>query len=93
MNNHEDRRSVDQIADEVANKVRQSVYDFLTKIRTNSSDTQSVLTIDELERYWGILDSATQTVYAEMIGKELSSINEQPLIESKKGNMHKRGWS
>lgn len=95
MSNHgndKDTRSVEQIADEVANNVRQSVLEFLNTIRNRTANSPHVLTIDELERYWDVLDSETRKIYTEIIGAELSSLNEQPLIDSKKGNLPKRGW-
>lgn len=83
--------SAEKIADEVAEKVRQSVLDFVTSLRSGSSNGQSVMTIDELERNWDILDAETKKTYAEFIGDELSRIDEKPLIESKKPNSPKEG--
>lgn len=94
MSNHgndKDMRSVEQIADEVANNVRQSIMEFLNTIRNSTSNGPRILTIDELERYWDVLDSETRKIYNEMIGAELSSLNEQPLIDSKKESLPKRG--
>ena len=78
--------SAEKIADEVANKIRESVLDLITSIRSGSSNGQSVITIDELERNWDILDAKTKKAYADLIGTELSRIDEKPLIESKKAN-------
>ena len=83
--------SAEEIANEVADKLRQSVLDFVTSIRSGSSNGQSVMTIDELERSWDILDVETKKAYAELIGDELSRIDEKPLIESKKPNSTKEG--
>ena len=81
--------SAEKIADEVAEKVRQSVLDFVTSMRNGSSNGQGIMTIDELERNWDVLDAKTQKTYAGFIGDELSRIDEKPLIESKKPNSPK----
>ena len=79
-----DETSAEKIADEVAGKIRQSVLDFITSIRNGSTTGQSILTIDELERNWDLLDAKTKKTYAELIGDELSRIDEKPMIDSKK---------
>ena len=88
-NEKQDIISAEKIADEVAEKIRQSVLDFVTSIRNGSSNGQGVMTIDELERNWDLLDAETKKTYAELIGSELSHIDEKPLIESKKTNSPK----
>ena len=84
-------RHADQIADEVAEEVRQSVLEFITSLRSGSSSGSGMITIDELERHWDILDAKTKESYVKAVGRELSSINEKDLIESKKENSQKRG--
>lgn len=89
-NNTDDVRAA-QLADEVAEEVRQSILEFITAIRKGGSSANGIITIDELERNWDILDSKTKETYARVIGEELSSINEKPLIESKKESSKKGG--
>ena len=72
-----------EVADEVATKVRESVLALVNALREPSGERQTI-TIDELEQNWDILDKETKKTYAELVGKELSGLNEKPLIESKK---------
>lgn len=90
-NNYNVERSADQIADEVAAEIRQSVLEFITSIRSGSKSSTGMITIDQLEKHWDILDAKTKELYVKAIGKELSAINEKDLIESKKENSQKRG--
>lgn len=89
-NEIEDIRAA-QLADEVAEEVRQSILEFITTIRKGGSGANGIISIDELERNWDILDSKTKETYARVVGEELSSINEKPLIESKKESSKKGG--
>jgi hypothetical protein len=73
----------EEVADEVATKVRESVLALVNALREPSGERQTI-TIDELEQNWDILDKETKKTYAELVGKELSGLNEKPLIESKK---------
>ena len=73
----------EEVADEVAAKVRESVLALVNALREPSGERQTI-TIDELEQNWDILDKETQKTYAELVGKELSGLNEKPIIESKK---------
>ena len=73
----------EEVADEVAAKVRESVLALVNALREPSGERQTI-TIDELEQNWDILDKETKKTYAELVGKELSGLNEKPIIESKK---------
>lgn len=89
-NESEDVSAV-QLADEVAEEVRRSVLEFIMAIRKSGSGDNRIITIDELEHNWDILGAKTQKTYARMIGDELSSINEKPMIDSKKESSQKGG--
>ena len=78
----------EEVADEVAEKVRESVLTFINALREEPSGEKNTITIDELELNWDILDKETKKTYAELVGQELSRLNEKPLINSKKENLH-----
>ena len=88
--NSEDNR-IEKLADEVAEEVRQHVLKLISAIRRGGSGNNGIITIDELERNWDILDAETKKTYARVIGDELSSINEKPLIDAKKESSPKGG--
>ena len=75
----------EEVADEMAEKMRESVLKFIKTLR-EPSDDRPTITIDELEQNWDILDKETKKLYAEMVGRELSGMNERPLIDAKKEN-------
>ncbi len=59
---------------------------FSVETEEEVTNGQPVITIDELDQNWDILDKETRKIYAEAVGEELSRINEKPLIDSKKEN-------
>ena len=84
----ENMTTPEDVADEVAEKVRKSVLTFINALREKTSEEKATITIDELELNWDILDKETKKTYAEMVGRELSRINEKPLINTKKENLN-----
>lgn len=88
--NSEDN-SIEKLADDVAEEIRQHVLNLISAIRRGGSGNNGIITIDELERNWDILDTETKKTFARVIGDELSSINEKPLIEAKKESSQKGG--
>lgn len=76
----------EEVTNEVLEKRRKPVSDFIKNLRKGSTNGQQVITIDELDQNWDILDKETRKIYAEAVGEELSRINEKPLIDSKKEN-------
>jgi hypothetical protein len=84
----ENMTTPEDVADEVAEKVRESVLTFINALREETSEEKATITIDELELNWDILDKETKKTYAEMVSRELSRINEKPLINTKKENLN-----
>ena len=65
-------------------EIERLVKEFCEKFRAGTSDTESFLTMTEIERMWSELRSKTDNIYSDMLCELLSSVDEGKLIREKK---------
>jgi hypothetical protein len=72
-------------------EIERLIKEFKEKFEIGTSDEENFITINEIERLWGDLQSGTNKVYSEMIRELMSSVDERVIIRKKKGNTILKG--
>jgi len=62
---------------------------FREEFKAKTSDADNFLTIHEIERMWGELQSNTLNIYSDMLRELMSGVDESDLIRKKNENMPK----
>jgi hypothetical protein len=72
-------------------EIERLIKEFKEKFEAGTLDAENFITINEIERLWGELQSGTNTVYSDMIRELMSSVDEREIIRKKKGNTELKG--
>jgi CRP-like cAMP-binding protein len=57
------------------------------RFRKGTREAENFVTIHEIERMWGELQSETSNIYTEMISELLRTVDESEIIRKKKENI------
>jgi hypothetical protein len=72
-------------------EIERLIKEFKEKFEAGTLDAENFITINEIERLWGDLQSGTNNVYSEMIRELMSSVDESEIIRKKKENTGRKG--
>ena len=78
-------------ADEAKLGLSHQIDSFIEKIERGTENTDSFLSLEDIEKEWTVLRSQTDRIYDELVSFCLGEIDERNLIKSKKENTRKRG--
>jgi len=67
-------------------EIERLVNEFQEKFQAGTSQTESFITMTEIERMWSELRNKTDNIYSDMLCEMLSSVDEGELIREKKQN-------
>lgn len=87
----DDEKTVDQIAEEAAQDLKDAIKKYVAAFKEKTSDSANFLSISDLENLMGELDGETRKIYLNMLSDSLSNVDEKGLISSKKENFGNRG--
>ena len=65
-------------------EIKRLIKDFKEIFKDKTSNTESFLTINELETLWSELRNNTEVLYSDMIRQLMSTIDERDLVRKKK---------
>ena len=71
-------------------EIERLVNDFREKLETGFSDAQDTISINEIEELWTKLRTGSDSVYADLLGDYLASVDERDVIRQKKTNTAKK---
>ena len=71
-------------------EIERLINDFKEKFETGTSDADNFITLHEIERLWGELQSSTNNIYSDMIRELMSKVDESQLIRKKKENTNSK---
>ena len=65
-------------------QIAKLVDEFKGRFQERTQNSDNFLTMSELEKLWGDLESGTKGVYSDMIREMLANVNEKELVRKKK---------
>jgi len=71
-------------------EIERLINDFREKFEIGTSDADNFITLHEIERLWGELQSSTNSIYSDMIRELMSNVDESQLIRKKKENTNSK---
>jgi hypothetical protein len=71
-------------------EIERQIASFKEKFKAGTSNADNFITIHEIERLWGELQTNTQNIYSEMIRELMCNVDERDLIRKKKESTSKR---
>jgi len=71
-------------------EIERLINEFKYKFRTGTSNADNFITIHEIERLWGELQSNTNNIYSDMLHELMSGVDESMLIRKKKENINSK---
>jgi len=84
-------KSSDTVRNETRiDEIERLVNEFQEKFQAGTSQTESFITMTEIERMWSELRNKTDNIYSDMICEMLSSVDEGELIREKKPNISRK---
>lgn len=72
-------------------EIERIIQEFKEKFTAGTANADDFLTISQLELLWSDLQNRTNNIYADMIRKMMSEVDESDLIRKKKGITGSRG--
>jgi hypothetical protein len=71
-------------------EIERLIQEFKEKFAAGTEGADDFITISEIEMMWGELQSRTNNIYADMIRKLMSEVDERDLIRKKKDSTKKK---
>jgi hypothetical protein len=71
-------------------EVERLMNEFNERFAAGTSDPETFLSMNDIERMWSELRNNTNNIYSDMMGELLSSVDEGDLIRKKKENTKKK---
>ena len=71
-------------------EIERLINDFREKFEIGTSNADNYITLHEIERLWGELQSSTNSIYSDMIRELMSNVDESQLIRKKKENTNSK---
>ena len=71
-------------------EIERLINDFREKFEIGTSNADNFITLHEIERLWGELQSSTNSIYSDMIRELMSNVDESQLIRKKKENTNSK---
>lgn len=68
-------------------EIKRLISEFEEQFRVGTMDERSFMTMSDLEKIWGTLQSNTNSIYSDMVRELMSSVDERKLIRKKKANL------
>lgn len=72
-------------------EIEKEIDEFKAALDAGTSDPSSFMTLAEIEKRWKELNSSTSKTYSDLVAAYLSTMDERPVIRSKKENTPKEG--
>ncbi len=82
MINVDFRKATEEAKEDILHKIDE----FESVVEAGTSVPGHIMTIDELEKEWGLLENFTYKKYSDMISRYLDAVDERGIVELKKAN-------
>lgn len=66
------------------------IKQFKEQFESGTSDSDHFMSLNEIEKLWGDLNSQTELLYSDMIQELMSMVDEKDIVRKKKENIRKK---